>query len=145
MPRALPIELRERIARASVEGGMAVDEIAEIFAVSRNSVKRCIAKHKKGLSLEPGVPPGAEPKLGEPELEWLQAALKSDPYTTSYELTTKFNKMFRTNQVHRSTILRAMHKLGFTYKKRRPSRLSATGKMFKQPGNSSRRTRTPSL
>ena len=41
----------------------------------------------------------------------------------SYELAARFNKRFRATKVHRSTILRAMHDLGFSFKKKsiRPS------------------------
>ena len=117
MPRALPIELRERIVRAHVERRMTVGEIVEAFDISRSSVRRYIAKYKKGLSLEPGHAPGAAPKLGDDDFEWLRTSLEAAPCTTSHELTAKFNREFRANCVHRSTILRAMHKLGYSYKK----------------------------
>lgn len=96
---------------------MRVDEIAEVFHVSVASVRRYIAKAAKGQSLAPAVPPGLPEKLGDKEYEWLRNELIGNPYTTSYELANRYNKMFRSNQVHRSTILRAMRKLGFSYKK----------------------------
>ena len=34
------------------------------------------------------------------------------------ELAARFNKRFRGTKVHRSTILRAMHDLGFSFKKK---------------------------
>ena len=123
---------------------MAVREIVDTFAVSRNSVVRYVAKHRQGRSLEPSVPPGAEPKLGVQEYDWLRAEIKSNPYRTSYELTAKFNREFRSNRVHRSTILRAMHKLGYTYKKRPRSRLNVNGKMSDNPAKNSSATRTRS-
>jgi transposase len=116
--RGLPIELRERIVRAHFEQGIAVLEIADVFQVSITSVRRFIKLAKAGGSLVPNAPPGGQEKLGEAEFKWLLAEIKQSPFTTSYELTSKYNRKFRANQVHRSTILRAMHKLGFTHKKR---------------------------
>lgn len=117
--QGLPIELRERIVAAHVEQDLEILEIADLFAVSHSSVRRYVAAAAKGESLVPKSPPGLEPKLGKKELDWLLADIKTNPFTTSYELTTRYNRRFRSNQVHRSTILRAMHRLGFTHKKRR--------------------------
>lgn len=116
--RGLPIELRERIVAAHVDQGLAILEIADLFAVSHNSVRRYVAAAAKGESLAPKSPPGLEPKLGKKELDWLLVDIKANPFSTSYELTARYNRHFRSNQVHRSTILRAMHQLGFTHKKR---------------------------
>lgn len=116
--RGLPIELRERIVRAHFEQGMAVLEISDVFQVSITSIRRFIKRAKAGESLVPDTPPGGQEKLGKAEFEWLLAEIKQSPFTTSYELTSKYNRRFRANQVHRSTILRAMHKLGFTHKKK---------------------------
>lgn len=116
--RGLPVELRERIVRAHFEQGMAVLEIADVFQVSITSVRRFIKLAKAGDSLAPRTAPGGREKLSEAEYKWLFAEIQQSPFTTSYELTSKYNQKFRANQVHRSTILRAMHKLGFTHKKR---------------------------
>ena len=124
-----PIELRERIVRAHEEQGIAVDEIADLFGVSSTSIRRYLTKSAEGSSLAPRVPPGAKPKLSDSEYEWLRGQLQANPYLTSYELCERFNKRFDSNTVHRSTILRAMHKLGFTYKKKHRSRPSANARM----------------
>lgn len=116
--RGLPVELRERIIRAHLQQGMAVIEIADGFQVSVTSVRRFIKLAKAGRSLIPETPPGGQKKLGDLEYQWLLTEIQQSPFTTSYELTAKYNRKFRANQVHRSTILRAMHDLGFTHKKR---------------------------
>ena len=118
MPASLPIELRERIVGAHVEQGMSVAEISRVFQVGYTSARRYIAVHLSGASLEPRLPPGAEPKLGPADLAWVKNELAADPYLTSYELSARYNRVYRSNRVHRSTILRAMHKVGFTHKKR---------------------------
>ena len=118
MPASFPIELRERIVRAHMELGLRPAEIAETFAVSSASVRRLIAKAENDESLEPGVGSGRPAKLGKKELDWVRRKLEADPYLTSYELSAHYNREFRSNRVHRSTILRAMHALGYTFKKR---------------------------
>ena len=118
--QGLPVELRERIVAAHVEQGFPILEIAVLFGVSHSSVRRYVAAAAKGDSLVPKLPPGLLPKLGKKELDWLLADIEKNPFTTSYELTARYNRRFRSNQVHRSTILRAMHQLGFTHKKRHP-------------------------
>lgn len=115
--RGLPVELRERIISAHLQQGMAVSEIADVFQVSVTSVRRYIKLAKAGRSLTPVTPPGGQKKLGAPEHQWVLAEIQQSPFTTSYELTAKYNQKFPANQVHRSTILRAMHQLGFTHKK----------------------------
>jgi putative transposase len=119
MPASIPIELRERIVRAHVERGMGLREIAELFAVGYSSVWRYISKHENGEDLEPGVAPGAQPKLTASQRSWLKKEIEDDPYLTSHELSARYNRRFRSNRVHRSTILRAMRALGFTHKKKR--------------------------
>lgn len=118
MPAALPVELRERIVGASHQG-MAFAEIARVFRVGRTTVRRYVAMAAEGQSLEPRLPPGARPKLGPSAMEWLKKNIEANPFVTSYELSALFNRTHRRQRVHRSTILRAMHKLGFTFKKNR--------------------------
>lgn len=118
MPASLPIELRERIVGAHIEQGMSAAEISRVFQVGYTSVRRYLAAHANGASLNPRLPPGKKPMLGAKELAWVRKKMASNPYLTSYELSTRYNRLHRSNQVHRSTILRAMHKVGFSFKKR---------------------------
>ena len=138
MPKALPIELRERVVRAFVDQGMNVLEIVDLFGVSQSSVKRWVAKYENGESLEPGRAPGAERKLDETDEAWLRGELTSNPYATTYELTAKFNREFSSNSVHRSTILRTLKRLGFTVKKRPRTLHNENARMSKKHGRSSR-------
>ena len=118
MPAGLPIELRRRIVSAHVDQGLSKEEIAELFGVGRTTVNRYLEKAARGESLEPRFAPGPRSKLGAKELAWLKKSIAKNPYVTSYELAALYNRRFKKNQVHRSTILRAMHQLGFTHKKR---------------------------
>ena len=111
------MDLRERIAKVLGEGNETQTSIAARFKVSRVSVERIARKVREGRSLVPDSAPGAQPKLGEDERMWLRAEIERDPYVSSYDLTKVFNRRFPKNRVHRSTILRAMHALGFSFKK----------------------------
>lgn len=117
MPAGLPIELRQRVVDAVEGQQLTWKQIATIFNVSEATIHRLMLKRRAGESLEPKKSPGASAKLGDTELSWIRRELESNPYVTSYELAANYNRRFRHNQVHRSTILRAMHALGFTHKK----------------------------
>ncbi len=118
MPASHPIELRDRVVRAYIEDGLSARKVAALFRVGVTSVYRFASAYRAGLSLEPGVAPGAVAKLRPAHDDWLRAQLELNPYVTSYELTRQFNRRFRSLKVHRSTVLRAMHRVGFSHKKR---------------------------
>ena len=46
-----PVELRERVVHAVLEGGRAYAEVAGEFGVSEPSFKRWVGKHRRGESL----------------------------------------------------------------------------------------------
>lgn len=119
MPASLPKEMRERIVKAHVEDGLSEQEVAELFKVGRSSVRRFLARHRSDESLDPRVPRGATPKLGTEELEWIKARITDNPYQSTYDLADAYNEHFVENQVHRSTILRALKSLNLTHKKKR--------------------------
>lgn len=117
VPAPLSLDLRLRIAEAiqrDQEDGVG---IAARFDVSTPTVSRLRAKLERGETLEPKLPPGPTPKLEDRHFDWMRSQLKADPFLTSYDLADRFNRHFRAVQVHRSTILRAMHSLGFSFKK----------------------------
>lgn len=95
--------------------------IAERFSISVSSVEKISRKLRYGQSLEPAQRPGRSKVLGDKHLEFIRKEIGHTPYATSYELTQRFNKKFAKTRVHRSTVLRAMHELGFSFKKKRPT------------------------
>ncbi len=117
MAAPLSSDLRERIAAAHAARDGTNEEIAERFSVSLTTVERFGRRIREGQGLEPGKPTGRPRALQSQHLEWIDKALRDDPYLTSYDLAVKFRKHFRRVKVHRSTILRAMHELEFTFKK----------------------------
>ena len=117
MPGPLSLDLRERIVDALEAAEESHPLIAERFGVSVTSVERMSRRVREGKPLEADKPPGPGKKLGDVHLDWIQGELERDPFITSYDLRTRFCRRFPRLPVHRSTILRAMHELGFTFKK----------------------------
>lgn len=117
MPAPLSQDLRERIVAACLAQEGSHPEIAERFGVSRTTVERLVRRVREDRGLEPDKPSGRPPLLEEKHLEWIKNELERDPFISSYELTSRFTRRFRKVRLHRSTILRAMHDLGFTFKK----------------------------
>ena len=117
MAKTLSLDLRERIGVALVEARESHPLIAVRFQVSKATVERIARKIREGRSLEPVRRPGRTPLLGDRHFAYLRTQLEKGPFMTSYDLTRRFNKRFPKNRVHRSTILRAMHQLNFSFKK----------------------------
>lgn len=110
-------DLRERIAGAHAARDGTNEEIAERFSVSVTTVERFGRRAREGVGLEPGRPTGRPRTLQDQHMKWIAKTLRNDPFLTSHELSAKFRRHFRSVKVHRSTILRAMHELEFTFKK----------------------------
>lgn len=111
------MDLRERIAAAHEARDGTNEEIAKIFGVSLTTVERLGRKLREGIDLVAGKPTGRPKLLEKKHHDWIAKQLRGDPYITSHELTAKLKKRFRRLGIHRSTVLRAMHDLGFTFKK----------------------------
>ncbi|NVB39568.1 helix-turn-helix domain-containing protein [Pseudenhygromyxa sp. WMMC2535] len=117
MTTPISVDLRARIAEAIEAGEESQPLIAERFSVSVTTVERISRKLRQGESLVPKSPPGRTPKLKERHLLWIRGEMEKDPYLGSYHLSARFNRRFPKNRVHRSTILRALHQLGLSFKK----------------------------
>ena len=128
MAKALPEALRERIAEAYLAGEETCPAIAERFQVSVATVERLGRRVREGTGLEPLPRSGRPPKMRPADKRWVERALKKNPYTSSYQLAELFCKAHPDRRVHRSTILRVMHELGWTHKKKLRSRRNATAK-----------------
>ena len=94
-------------------------ETARRFDVSGSTVSRLLQAYRERGSVAPiDSVPGPKPRLEEEHLEWLRSRLKTSPFLSTYELTPLFNGAFPEVAVHRSTILRTLHDLGLSLKKR---------------------------
>lgn len=117
MGTPLSRDLRERILAAVDLEEESYPLIADRFLVSVTSVERLVRRRRLGLSIEPGKSTGRPRKFDSEHLEWVGKELRENPYITSYELSARFKKYFPKTKAHRSTVLRAVHDLGFSFKK----------------------------
>lgn len=120
MPQSHPIELRLKIVAAHTEQGIAPAQVARIFGVSYRTVKRYLAKASEGHSLEPGIGTGRPRLLADYDLAWIRQFMEDAPFSSSHEVAHAYNRAHGT-KIHRSTFLRALHDLGLSFKKKRPS------------------------
>jgi transposase len=101
---------------SKARGGMSKAQAARIFDVSLSSVKRYLNKAKRGESLAPRKRPGSTPKLDEKATNLLAADLEERPYLTLQE-RCDYIKLMRGLSVSRSTMCRAIARIGPTRKK----------------------------
>jgi transposase len=117
-------DLRSRVVSA-VEGGMSKVQAARTFSVSLSSVKRYVDKANHGESLAPKKRPGSTPILDEKARRLLGADLEERPYLTLRQRCEYIEAMTGLS-VSRSTMCRALARIGSTRKKGDESPPSAT-------------------
>ena len=86
------------------------------MGVSLSSVKRYLTKFRQGRSLSPGKAPGKRLKVDEPVRGLLEADLKERPFIKLYQ-RCEYLEAFTGLRVSRSTLCRALKRIGFTRKK----------------------------
>ena len=118
------VDLRRRIVSA-VEGGMSKAQAARTFSASLSSVKRYVNKAEKGESLAPKKRPGSAPKLHEKARRLLEDDLRERPYLTLQD-RCEYIEVMTGLSVSRSTMCRAIARIGATRKKGGESPQSAT-------------------
>jgi transposase len=124
-------DLRQRIV-SSVEGGMSRAQAARTFSVSLSSVKRYADKASRGESLAPKKSPGSAPKLDDKAMKLLAEDLKERPFATLRD-RCDYMEVMTGLSVSRSTMCRAIARIGPTRKKGGESPQSATS-LRGQPG-----------
>ncbi|MBX5484936.1 MAG: transposase [Myxococcaceae bacterium] len=131
-----PEKLRIAIVRAFHEQGMSYKEIAELLGIGEATVSRVLRRYRETGSVEPRPRGGGNfsPISGTAAAQ-LSALVEERPDMTLSELTEEFVK--RTGvRTSRSSVGRALHRLGFTRKKSPSSRRSGTGRMSGSGGES---------
>jgi transposase len=96
---------------------MSKAQAARTFSVSLSSVKRYVNKAERGESLAPKKRPGSLPKLDEKATRLLAADLEERPYLTLRERCDYMVEVMMGLSVSRSTMCRAISRMGSTRKK----------------------------
>ncbi len=117
-------DLRKKIIDA-LRRGMTKSEAARSFGVSRSSVKRYARLAAEGRTLAPKRRPGSKPKMGETARRLLEADLKERPVATLSERRAFLRRTCGVS-VSDSTVSRMLKRLGWSRKKDRWERESAT-------------------
>jgi transposase len=117
-------DLRKKIIEA-LRMGMTKTETARTFSVSRSSVKRYAKLAQEGRPLAPKKRPGSKPKIDERARKLLEADLEERPSATLSERREFLQKVAGV-QVSDSTVSRMLRRLGWSRKKDRWQRQSAT-------------------
>ena len=117
-------DLRKKIIEA-LRRGMTKTEAARTFSVSRSSVKRYAKLAEEGRPLAPKKRPGSKPKVDQRARRLLEADLEERPSATLSE-RREFLQKAAGVRVSDSTVSRMLSRLGWSRKKDRWQRESAT-------------------
>ena len=109
-------DLRKKIVEAVERRGMKKSEVACLSGVSLSSVKRYVRTFRQGSSLSPGKAPGKRPKVDECARRLLKADLKERPFAKLRQ-RCEYLEALAGLRVSRSTLCRALKRMGFTRKK----------------------------
>jgi len=117
MPAPLSVDLRRRILTAWESKRLSPVELAEQFQVGSATVKRLIARYRQTGTIEPSPHAGGPRALvSEVQLRVVKRLLEANPDWTVQELVDAYNAEQKP-AVSRSTMVRAVTRLGFTRKK----------------------------
>lgn len=129
MAANLSLDLKERIIHSVNVDELSQAETARRFAVSESTVSRLVqAYRERGSVATLEFVPGRKSRFEDVHLDWLRSRVKESPFMSTYELTPLFNEAFPEVAVHRSSILRTLHNLGLSVKKRPQSPRPASRK-----------------
>jgi transposase len=136
MPAPYPVELKEAAVAAFERGEGTADEVAERFGVGRSSLLAWAKQLRDRGTLNPAPRGGGN--FSQVDLKRLLRVLDARRDSTTDELTKAYNAgRPKGERVHRSSILRALKREGFVFKKNARGPQSRTGPMSARSGSSS--------
>jgi|SRR5687767_1084197 len=141
MPNPYPTVLRARAVRAYEAGDEACAAVAARFEVGVATLQRWVRRRTTG-ALDPLAKAGGWTSPIDRDV--LETLLRERPDRTTDELTRAYNQRAApTARVHRSSILRALQRLGYVFKKNEPGRRSSIVRGSRTSGARSRSGRRP--
>lgn len=116
MPNPYPTELRTRAVEAYERGEGSYAAVATRFAVSSRTLVRWVTRERAVGSVAPFKKGGGW--QSPVDLAAVHAVVDEKPDGTTEELTRAYNRRVRKQQrVHRSSVLRALRRCGYVFKK----------------------------
>ena len=130
--RAYSTDLKERLVRA-VADGLPMREAARRFHVAVNTVKRAVVQQRTTGSLARQPIPGRPRAISREPEAILRARLEAAPDATVLEHCAWWAE-HQGQELSETTMWRAMHRLGWTHKKRHWQPASATRRSARSGG-----------
>ena len=125
MPNPYPTALRERAVRAYEVSTETYADVAARFSIHINTLVRWVQGARDRGTVLPAPRGGGW--YSPVDIELLHALLQERPDRTTEELTRAYNQRAAPEaQVHRSSVLRALQRTGYVFKKNAPGRRSKT-------------------
>ena len=118
-------DLRKKMVEAK-ERGMPTVEVARAFGVGISSVKRYAKTVREGGSLRPKRSPGRPPKADERARRLLEADLHQERPAATLSERREYLRSVAGLRVSESTVSRLLRRMGWSRKKDRWERRSAT-------------------
>jgi len=116
MPGPLPVELRERAVRAYESGSESYETVAATFHVAESALQRWVKRKRETGDVRPAPRGGGN--LSAIDLSLLERVVSETRDATTFELTAQYNRhVARSARVSRSSILRALRRAGYVFKK----------------------------
>jgi transposase len=129
MPGPLPIELRERAVQAYERGGESYETVAATFSVATRALQRWVKRRRETGSVAP-LPRGGG-NSSPVDVAVLEAVINDSRDATTWELAAQYNgRVSRDARVHRSSIVRALRRAGYVFKKNGFVRQNKTAPTF---------------
>lgn len=126
MPNPYPSVLRERAVRAYEEGTARYTDVAVTFGISLATLVRWVQRARETGLLAPFDKAGGW--RSPVDLPLLHRVVAEKPDRTTGELTRAYNRAApRAARVHRSSILRALQRTGYVFKKNDRARRNTIG------------------
>jgi transposase len=125
MPNPYPIALRERAVRAYEGSAETYAEVAARFSIHINTLVRWVQGARDRGTVLPAPRGGGW--YSPVDIPLLHAVIEERPDRTTEELTRAYNQRAAPEaHVHRSSVLRAMQRTGYVFKKNARDRRSKT-------------------
>jgi transposase len=142
MPNPYPTALRDRAVRAYEAGEETCQQIAARFHVGIATLERWLRRQRLTGTLDPLAKAGGWTSPVEGDL--LRRLVAERPDRTTDELTREYNqRAAATARVHRSSILRALRRFGYVFKKNDRARRSSIVRGSKPNARRSKRGPPP--
>jgi transposase len=122
---AYSLDLRKKIVDAK-QRGMPTAEVARTFGVGLSTIKRYAAAAREGRPLAPKRRPGSKPKLDQAARKLLEADLEGRPAATLSQRREFLLRVAGVSVSDSTTVSRMLRRLGWSRKKDRWERQSAT-------------------